>query len=136
MRRTFCSLAILGSCLAGSLHAIVPVAKTVPWVATTPTVPHDTVAGATIRLKGTSSAAGGSIIYWWDPGDGGTCPASAATPQAVTTSNQYSLECSHVYSGSGIYTATLYVKDNAAALQIRGRRCITWPYGRTSFRFA
>lgn len=115
MGRILYSLAILGSCLAGSLYAIVPVAKTVPWVATTPTVPHDTVVGATILLKGTSDVAGGSIVYWWDPGDGGTCPASAASPQAVTTGNQYALECSHVYSGSGVFTATLYVKDNAAA---------------------
>jgi hypothetical protein len=117
MGKILFSLTILGSCLTGNLFAVLPTAKTVPWVATTATVPHDTVSGVSILLKGTSDVAGGSIVYWWDPGDGGTCPASAATPQAVTTANQYSLQCAHTYSGpaGSVFTATLYVKDNAAA---------------------
>ena len=121
MRNTIFSVAILGSAVAGSLLAVVPVAKTVPWVATVPTVAHDTVAGVSTTLKGTSNTFGPTIKYWWDPGDGSvelnnaTCPRAAA-PLVVTSVNQYSLECVHTYTAANPFpVATLYVQDTSAA---------------------
>ena len=57
--------------------AIPPVVKTVPWVASTPLIPHDTWSGRSVRLKGTSDQQGATIQYSWDFGDGSPVTAFA-----------------------------------------------------------
>ena len=89
--------------------AAVPVAKTVPWVAANPLVPHDTWNGKIITLKGTSSVYGGNIQYHWDFGDGtATVPAVVSSPTLM-----YALEATHAYTGTPgtVFTARLYLTD-------------------------
>jgi len=76
-----------------------PVAKTVPWVATNPLIPHDTWSGKQIILKGTCA---GADQFTWDPGDG-----SPALTGAVT--DPYVVEKFHAYTGAvgTLFTATL-----------------------------
>ncbi len=83
-------------------------AKTVPWVANNPLVPHDTWSGKSIRLKGTADMQGATIQYEWDFGDG-------SAPATGTVANQYVIEASHVYTGSpgDLFTARLTVTDTA-----------------------
>jgi hypothetical protein len=111
---TFLLAAALLLIAAGTAFAVPPVVKTVPWVAADPLVPHDTYAGKSIRLKGTSDVyTSGSVTiqYSWDFGDG--TPATAFAN--VTSGNYYSLEVSHTYSGAvnTVYTARLTVKNNS-----------------------
>ncbi|HCT79665.1 MAG TPA: glycosyl hydrolase [Micromonosporaceae bacterium] len=54
----------------------------------------------TFSSAGSSDPEGGTLTYAWAFGDGGT--STAANP-------------SHTYSGNGVYTATLTVRDNAGA---------------------
>ena len=91
--------------------AIPPVVKTVPWVASTPLIPHDTWSGRSVRLKGTSDQQGATIQYSWDFGDGSPVTAFAT----VTTANMFGLEASHVYTGATgtVFTARLTVRNTA-----------------------
>lgn len=101
-------LAILACGLPGFGQADPPVVKTVPWVASSPLVPHVTYSGKAIRLKGTTDAQGAGIQYTWDFGDG-----SAVATGMVT--NQYVIEAVHSYTGSAgaVYTARLAVQNTA-----------------------
>lgn len=87
-------------------HAVMPVVKTVPWVATNPLVPHTTYPAKSIRLKGTSDQQGANFQYAWDFGDG-----SAQATGTVT--NKYAIEASHTYAGpvGTVWTARLTVTD-------------------------
>lgn len=89
-------------------HAVMPVVKTVPWVATNPLIPHDTYAGKSVRLKGTSSHQGANFSYSWDFGDG-------SPPATGTVTNRYAIEASHTYVGAvgTIWTARLTVTDTS-----------------------
>src|SRR5581483_4397020 len=83
-----------------------PTAKTVPWVPANPAVPHDTYAGKSVTLKGTSDMQGVNIHYDWDFGDG--------SPHAAgTVTNQFNVSATHVYAGSTgtIWTAILTLTD-------------------------
>jgi hypothetical protein len=88
--------------------AVTPVVKVVPWVPTDPTAPHDTYAGKSITLKGTSDVQGPTIQYTWDFGDG--------SPNAVgTVTNMYVVEATHVYAGAvgTNWTAKLTIADTS-----------------------
>ena len=87
-------------------YAVMPVVKTVPWVATSPLIPHTTYPTKSIRLKGTSDQQGANFQYTWDFGDG-----SAVASGTVT--NKYAIEASHTYVGAvgTIWTARLTVTD-------------------------
>jgi hypothetical protein len=61
-------LLMLGICMPA--QAVVPVVKTVPWVATNPLIPHTTWSGKQITLKGTSDVQGTNFQYSLDFGDG------------------------------------------------------------------
>lgn len=100
--RTGCALSLTATALA-----VVPVVKTVPWVASNPLIPHSTYSGKTIRLKGTCDQQGSNFKYSWDFGD-----ASPPTAQAVI-SNKFAIETTHVYSGTSgtVFTARLTVQD-------------------------
>lgn len=86
--------------------AVQPDAKTVPWVAGNPLIPHDTWSGKQITLKGTSDVQGANIQYTWDFGDG-----SPVVNGTVT--DQYVIEAAHTYIGStgDVFTAVLTVED-------------------------
>jgi hypothetical protein len=86
-----------------------PVVKTVPWVAATPLVPHDTYPGAVITLKGTVDPASAGFNYVWDFGDG-------TLPDAGIVGDPYAVEATHTYDlTSGpygtVFTAKLTVTD-------------------------
>ena len=88
------------------LLAAPPVVKTVPWVPTNPTIPHDTFDGRQITLKGNCDASGLGGNYDWDFGDGGA--------QATgIVGNQYIIEATHTYSGAlgTVFTAHLTVTN-------------------------
>jgi hypothetical protein len=78
-------------------------AITVPWVPSSPSVPHSTYTGASVTLKGI--ARYGGTWFKWDYGDGSTAMAWTAI------GNAYDLSVSHVYTGSvgRIFAATLSV---------------------------
>ncbi len=111
------SLAVAGAAIAVVLacglpaigHADPLVVKTVPWVASSPLVPHVTYSGKAIRLKGTVDRQGPTIQYAWDFGDG-----SPVTTGTVT--NPYVVEAVHGYTGPAgtVYTARLTVLDTAS----------------------
>ena len=84
--------------------AAAPVVKTVPWVASDPLKPHDTYAGKSIRLKGTTDITTGT--YSWDFGDG-------TATAAITITDKYALEASHVYTGAvgTVWSARLSVTN-------------------------
>lgn len=87
-----------------------PVVKTVPWIPTDPLVPHDTYAGKSIRLKGTSDRQGAAIQYDWDFGDG--------SPHATgTVTDKYVIEAAHTYAGAvgTLFTAKLKVTDTGTS---------------------
>jgi hypothetical protein len=88
--------------------AVQPEVKTVPWVATNPLIPHDTVSGDTHWLKGTANVQGTNFEYTWDFGDG-------SPPAVGLVSNQYVIGYPHVYTGSPgtVFTATLTVRDTS-----------------------
>src|SRR5262245_29195762 len=66
-----------------------PIVKTVRWVASDPSIPHDTYAYREITLKATSSISGRNIHAVWDFGDG--------TQSAVfTVENPYDASAKHV----------------------------------------
>ncbi|HUF61982.1 MAG TPA: PKD domain-containing protein [Verrucomicrobiales bacterium] len=83
-----------------------PTAKTVPWVATNPLLPHTIFSGESTTLKGTTDVQGANFEYTWDFGDGS--PVFSAT-----VTNQYALEAVHTYTGAvgTIFVATLTVRD-------------------------
>ncbi|MCV2371321.1 PKD domain-containing protein [Roseateles oligotrophus] len=87
-------------------QAVVPVVKTVPWVATHPQIPHSTYPGRAIRLKGTSSQQGANFQYSWDFGDG-------AAPAVGVVSDMNAIEASHTYVGPAgqVWSARLTVTD-------------------------
>lgn len=91
-------------------YAVVPVVKTVPWVATNPLIPHTTFSGKSVRLKGTTEVPSplSNFEYMWDFGDGN------ATGWG-TVVNPYILEASHTYAGpvGTVYTARLTVRDKS-----------------------
>jgi hypothetical protein len=86
--------------------AVVPIVKTVPWVAANSSVPHDTYAGKTITLKGTSDQAAGNFKFDWNFGDGSVHATGIVT-------NQYDVEATHAYVGpvGTIWSATLTITD-------------------------
>ena len=91
---------------SGVAHAVMPVVKTVPWLATNPLIPHDTWSGKSITLKGTSDQQAANFEWTWDFGDG--------TPVATgTVTNRYAIEATHTYTGAEgtIFTARLSVRD-------------------------
>lgn len=93
--------------LAGMpVHGAEPVVKTVRWVASDPSIPHDTFAYRSITLKGTSSIAGQNIRATWDFGDN-TDPAS------FTVVNGYDVSARHIYYATpgAMFTARLTVVD-------------------------
>jgi len=83
-----------------------PLVKTVPWSPTNPLIPHDSISGRQITLKGTCDRSGTKIIYTWDFGDG-------SAPVSGQVTDPYAIEAKHVYTGSvgTIYTARLTVED-------------------------
>ncbi len=89
--------------------AAVPIANTVPFIASNPTSPHTSWSGNQVILKGTLTSASfgtDSFTYDWDPGDGGAHCTGAVT-------NQYNVSCTHTYVGSvgTLYTAILKITD-------------------------
>ena len=111
-RARFLALAAIVATAAlypGGLIAAVPIANTVPFVASNPTSPHTSWAGNPVILKGTlTSAAFGTdtFTYDWDPGDGGAhCTG--------TVTNQFNVSCTHTYGGTvgNVYTAILTITD-------------------------
>jgi hypothetical protein len=83
-------------------------ALTVPWVPGTATA-HSSWSGNQVTLKGTSTIqddGSNSILFDWNPGDGGTHCTGAVT-------NQYDIECVYTYTGSAgtTYNAILTVYD-------------------------
>ncbi|KHE91890.1 MAG: hypothetical protein K8F52_00340 [Candidatus Scalindua rubra] len=100
-------IAVLMFGLAMPAYAVVPVVKTVPWVATNPLIPHDTWSGKSITLKGTTDVTGTDFEYSWDFGDGGSTAFTDVGP------NNYSLQAFHTYVGNvgDIFTARLTVRD-------------------------
>ncbi len=109
----FVLISLAASVVAPPAAALTPiVVKTVPWVASNPLVPHDTWSGKTIRLKGTSGLAGGTVQYTWDFGDGSPVTAPVIV---ATSSDMYKLEAQHAYTGATgtVFTARLTVLDTS-----------------------
>lgn len=88
----------------------VPTVKTVPWVPTDPSIPHDTYVGKSVTLKGTSDVfgVGNAVTYDWNFGDG-----SPHASGNVLAANQYAIEANHTYVGAvgTNWTAVLTVTD-------------------------
>lgn len=110
--RTFHATSILIALATAGLaalpaHAVMPVVKTVPWVATNPLIPHTTFPGKSVRLKGTTDVTGSNFEYKWDFGDG------TETAWANVGTANYALEAAKTYTGpvGTIYTARLHVRD-------------------------
>ena len=61
--------AAVGLACALPCSAIVPVVKTVPWVPSDASIPHDTYGAKSITLKGTTNVAG-NFTATWSFGDG------------------------------------------------------------------
>ena len=85
---------------------------TVPWVPAAPATPHSSWSGHQVTLKGTSNVqdtGGNTILYDWDPGDSGS-PSHCTG----TVTNQFVIECSHIYSGAvgTTFNAVLTVYDS------------------------
>jgi Bacterial Ig domain/Putative Ig domain len=97
------ALAVLASLPAGAAE---PVVKTARWVASDPSIPHDTFAYRSITLKGTSSIAGQNIRATWDFGDN-------TDPATFTVVNGYDVSARHVYYATPgtMFTARLTVVD-------------------------
>ena len=91
------------------LQAQTPIANTVPFLSSQPTVPHTSWSGNAVTLKGTltSSAFGThTFTYDWNPGDGSKhCTG--------TVTNQYDIECAVTYTGAvgSLYIAVLTITD-------------------------
>ncbi|MFN0068113.1 MAG: PKD domain-containing protein, partial [Limisphaerales bacterium] len=100
--------AVLAAALPAA--AVAPVVKTVPWVAGSPLIPHNTWSGKTITLKGTSDQFGGTISYTWDFGDG----SPVVTGPIPNTTAAFKLEATHAYVGSvgTVFSATLTVSNS------------------------
>jgi hypothetical protein len=99
------AIAVLAA-LALPCMAVAPAVKVVPWIPSTPTIPHETYAGKSIALKGTTDVQGPTIQATWDFGDG--------SPTAVfTVTDRYAVEATHVYSGpvNATWTAKLTVRN-------------------------
>jgi hypothetical protein len=122
----FCTLAVLvmPALLQTDLMATAPPppqANAVPFVASNPTSPHTSWSGNTVTLKGTlTSPAWGTdaFTYDWDPGDGGAhCTG--------TVTNQYVIQCGHVYTGAvgTVYTAVLTITDTTTGLVSPALNC-------------
>lgn len=90
--------------------AVLPAVKTVPWVPTDLTIPHDTYAGKTITLKGTSSVSGPTIQATWDFGDN--------SPVATfNVTDPYNVSATHSYSAvplNTVFTARLTITDTSS----------------------
>jgi len=100
------ALGVASLLLPQAAFGVVPVVKTVPWVATNTSVPHDTYPGATVTLKGTCDQQAANFHYDWDFGDG--------SPHATgTVTNQYVVAATHTYVGptGTIWTAQLTITD-------------------------
>src|ERR1035437_484459 len=87
---------------------------TVPWVPGTAT-PHSSWSANQVTLKGTSNVqdtGGNTILYDWDPGDSGS-PSHCTG----TVTNQFVIECSHIYSGAvgTTFNAVLTVYDSTTS---------------------
>ena len=116
MRRSLLAVATLFSLLPVSVQAVIPVVKTVPWVAANPLIPHDIVSGVSTRLKGTCDQSGANMQYIWDFGDG----SPVVGPNAIATAlASYGLEASHIYTGSvgQTFVATLTCRNNGTGEQ-------------------
>src|SRR5882757_7095383 len=81
------ALAVLAGMPIGAAE---PVVKTARWVASDPSIPHDTFAYRSITLKGTSSIAGPNIRATWDFGDN-------TDPVSFTVVNGYDVSARHIY---------------------------------------
>lgn len=88
---------------------VIPVVRTVPWVANQPLIPHDTWSGKVITLKGTSNVQGANYKYTWNFGDGSPVVTGTVT-------NQNAIEVKHAYTSATrlVYTATLTVEDTTS----------------------
>ncbi len=107
LNATLLSLVATGL-LALPAHAVPPVVKTVPWVATNALIPHTTIPSKSVRLKGMADVQGANIQYTWDFGDG--------SPVAIgTVSNRYAIEALHTYDGlpGTVWTARLTVTNTS-----------------------
>jgi hypothetical protein len=89
-------------------QAVPPVVKTVPWVSSSPLVPHTTWSGKAVTLKGTCDVPTplSNFEYFWDFGDGSTTPFANVT-------DKYNLGASHAYVGAldTVFTARLTVRN-------------------------
>lgn len=97
----------LAVAVAGAALAAPPVVHTVPWSPGNPLIPHDSISGRQITVKGTCiPQTGNTHQYTWDFGDG----SAVATG---TVSDRYAIEAKHTYTGAAgtIYTARLTVQD-------------------------
>jgi len=101
------TLSLIASVILCEPASAQPVAKTVPWVATNPLIPHDTWSGRQVTLKGTCM---GADQFIWDPGDG-------SEPLASAVSDPYVVEASHAYTGTvgTLFTATLTCTNIASS---------------------
>lgn len=110
----FAILTIAPALFHAGLSAQVPQANTVPFVASTPTVPHTSWSGNPVILKGTLTSPAfptDTFTYDWNPGDGGTHCIG-------TVSNQYDIECAYTYTGAvgTVFNAILTITDTTNGL--------------------
>ncbi len=102
-----CGIALVS--VSGMVWAVVPTVKTVPWVPSDPTIPHDTYVGKAVTLKGTADVSGPTIQWTWDFGDGS--PVASGT-----VGDNYAIEAKHAFTGvdGTLYTARLTVLDTGS----------------------
>ncbi len=89
-----------------SAQAVVPLVRTVPWVAADPKVPHETYPNKSITLKGTTNLSAHWFQAKWNFGDG--------TPDAIfAVADMYDVSTTHIYNGpvGKQWTARLTVTD-------------------------
>src|SRR5262245_25851136 len=72
--------------------ASAPQVRTVPGRASNVLIPHETIAGRDITVKGTSSIAGSQVRGTWNFGDG-------SSPASFTVTNPFDVSARHVYYG-------------------------------------
>ena len=106
-------LCLLLASAAPLAFGVVPVVKTVPWVAGNPGIPHDTIHGRAITVKATTDVSGTNYQYMWDFGDG------TSTAWADVGTKQYNLGEGHTYTGSvgQTFTATITVRNKLNPLE-------------------
>ena len=111
-----CTLAVFATpaLFQNTLMAQAPQANTVPFVASNPSLAHNSWSGNPLTLKGTLTSplfGTDTFTYDWNPGDG--------TPHCTgTVTNQYNVSCPHTYSGTvgQSFTAVLTITDTTKGL--------------------